>query len=218
MSSPGNNNDKPLPAVPQEDRAPRRRGSVYTQSNAAPIRPRATSFGNQGQSTFYSFPRLPEEPPSPARQDRPSGRPRNGRTASISERIALGIRSLLGSGPSAAEKKPLLSMSLEEYETGKQQKTEDGAHVFCQHVVNEACQCTVTMPIAAGRNMCQTCSDGQCAAASKENNPNQELKCRHLWDDKCQCTRFALWVTGDEFCGPCWYGQCQGEKSTRLKE
>lgn len=221
-ASSNNNDDKPLPPVPpfRQGLVRRRRDSVYTQSNATPIQPLPSRFGGGGQSssTFYSFPRLPEEPNTPAEHPAVPPVNRPGRTPSFGERIANGFRSLIGKKPSSNGKKPFLNMSRRGYEAGKQQKTSDGAHVFCQHVINETCQCTVTMPIAVGRNLCQTCSDGKCAAASHETGPSQDLKCRHLWDDKCQCTRSALWVTGDEFCGPCWYGQCPGEKRPDIQK
>lgn len=214
MSSPNQNkplpNDKELPFIPKRvSLRRRRRESVYTQSRAGPVLPRATSFG-QNDSTFYSFPRLPETPAQTAAKKKPF------RSASFSERIASGIRSLLSrprDGEKAHVKEPLLTLSQAEFQAGQSQKTEDGAHVFCQHLLDDACQCTVTMPIAVGRNLCQTCADGKCTAASTGETPLRDLKCRHLWDDKCRCTRNALWVTGDELCGPCWYGQCEADKS-----
>lgn len=227
MSFPSGNgpNDKPLPPLPlppfKQGTVRRRRDTIYTQSNAGPIRPSPSHFGGDGHSssTFYSFPRLPEEPGTPTPLPPLPPVNRQGRTPSFSERISAGIRSLIGRKPPIEERRPLLNTSQEKHEADKkQQKTSDGAYVFCQHVANETCQCTVTMPIAVGRNLCQTCSDGKCAAASQGSNAYEELKCRHLWDDKCQCQSFALWVTGDELCGPCWYGQCQGEKRAELQK
>lgn len=220
MSSP-NSNRTVSPTIPpyKQRRSRSRASSIYTQSNAAPIQPTPGTFGGDSESasTFYSFPRLPdgEESGEPACEQPatlPSGKIPT-RTPSFSKRIATSIRSLLpGTRPAdkPEEKETLLSLSREDYEAGKQQKTSDGAHVFCQHILNDDCQCTVTMPIAVGRNLCQTCADGECAAAVEGTNPNQELKCSHLWLDSCQCTRSALWITGDSFCGPCWYGQCPG--------
>lgn len=217
MSSPPKTPGSAIP--PFKQGGPRRRSSsAYVQSNANPIQPTPSSFGDE-QSTFYSFPRLPDPEEDEAGPSQAASMPTSThqqlprRTSSVKQRIASGVRSLFGT--TSEENKPLLNLTKEEYEAGIPQKTSDGANIFCQHILNEKCQCTVTMPIVDGRSHCQTCSDGECAAAKE--TAQQELRCAHHWLDTCQCARAALWVTGDNLCGPCWYGLCGGQKAEEGK-